>query len=129
MLKTKNIPVVITSMIEEKEMALSLGAVDYFAKPVERGRFLKRIADLGVNIGDEVLIVDNNPTDVHRMTSILELEGIRTLYACASEEGVRKAKENKPALIILDILCLVKVISREQTDGARVRKAELPQQC
>ncbi|UCC17583.1 MAG: PAS domain S-box protein, partial [Dehalococcoidales bacterium] len=61
--KTSNIPVVITSFGEEKEMAFSLGAIDYFNKPINKKRFQKRVAEIGLKKHDSVLIVDDNPAD------------------------------------------------------------------
>ena len=51
-----------------------------------------------------VLIVDDSPTDVHVMQQALEQGGFRT--ACASDggEGIRKARELHPDLILMDIV-------------------------
>jgi len=102
--ETRDIPVVITSVIEERELAFNLGAVDYFVKPIDRKRFQKRIAELGVARREKVLVVDDNPADVRLVASILKAENIETLCAYGGEEGVRMAKENEPSLIVLDIL-------------------------
>ena len=98
------IPVVITSIVEEEELGFSLGAVDYFVKPVDKERFLKKTAELGVTRQEKVLVVDDTPADVRLVASILEAEGIGVLRAYGGEEGVRIAKESKPALIVLEIL-------------------------
>jgi len=102
--ETRDIPVVITSVIEEKEPGFRLGAVDYFVKPIDRKRFQKRIAELGIARREKVLVVDDNPADVRLVASILEAENIEALCAYGGEEGVRMAKENEPSLIVLDIL-------------------------
>ena len=102
--ETRDIPVVITSVIEEEELGFRLGAVDYFIKPVDRKRFQKRIAELGITRREKVLVVDDNPADIRLVASILEVENIGVLCAYGGEEGVRMAKENEPSLIVLDIL-------------------------
>ncbi len=102
--ETRDIPVVIASVVGEKELGFSLGAVDYFVKPVDKKGFMKRIAELSLARGEKVLVVDDNPEDVRLVASILEAEGIGVLRAYGGKEGVRIAKENKPALIVLDIL-------------------------
>ncbi|MFC1949370.1 PAS domain S-box protein [Chloroflexota bacterium] len=102
--KTREIPVVMTSVSEERELAFSLGAVDYFVKPIDKKRFLKRIAELGIDGQGKILVVDDNPTDVRLVASILETVNIGVLRAYGGEEGVRKAREDKPVLIVLDIL-------------------------
>ena len=102
--RTRDIPVVIVSVLEGKELGISLGAADYFVKPIDKKRFLGTIAKLGVSTGHEVLVIDDNPADVRFVTSILEAEGIRTLQANGGHEGLNIARDRKPALIVLDIL-------------------------
>jgi PAS domain S-box-containing protein len=102
--RTREIPVVIVSVIEDKELGISLGALDYFIKPIDKNRFLKTIARLGVSTGYEVLVIDDNPADVRFVTSMLEAEGIRTLQAYGGLEGLSIARDRKPALVVLDIL-------------------------
>jgi len=103
MAKTRDIPVVVASITDQNELAFSLGAVDYFVKPIDKKRFQQRIAELGITGMHKVLVVDDNPADVRLVTSILEAEDIGALCAYGGEEGVRMAKENKPAAIVLDI--------------------------
>ena len=51
-----------------------------------------------------MLWFDDNPADVKLVASALEAAGIRVLRAYGGQEGIRIAMENKPALIVLDIL-------------------------
>jgi len=102
--KTSDIPVVITSFGEEREMAFSLGAVDYFNKPINKKRFQKRIAEIGLKRHDSVLVIDDNPADIHLVSSILETEGIMTLSACGGKEGIEIIAREKPSLIVLDLM-------------------------
>ncbi len=102
--ETRDIPVVITSVAEEEELGFSLGAVDYFTKPIDKIRFLTRVNGLGLSQVEKMLVVDDNPADVHLITATLKEGGIGTLCAYNGEEGVRLAKETRPALIVLDIL-------------------------
>jgi PAS domain S-box-containing protein len=102
--RTRNIPVVIVSVVEGKELGFSLGALGYFVKPVDKKRFLKTIAKLGITTQEAVLVIDDNPADIRFISSILEAEGFGVLQAISGEEGLIIAKERKPALIVLDIL-------------------------
>jgi CheY-like chemotaxis protein len=102
--KTSNIPVVITSFGEEREMAFSLGAIDYFNKPINKKRFQKRIAEIGLEQHDRVLIIDDNLADIHLVSSILEAEGITALSADSGKEGMEIIHRVKPSLIVLDLM-------------------------
>lgn len=102
--KTSDIPVVITSFGEEKEMAFSLGAIDYFNKPINKKRFQKRVAEIGLKQHDRVLVVDDNPADIRLVSSILEPEGITTFSADGGKEGIEIIVREKPSLIVLDLM-------------------------
>lgn len=51
-----------------------------------------------------ILIVDDSPTDAYLVKNILEGEGYQTTEASNGEEGIQKAKEIKPNLIIMDVV-------------------------
>ena len=52
----------------------------------------------------KVLIIDDNPTDAGMVKSILVEEGLEVDVAVTGEEGMRKAIEIKPDLIVLDLI-------------------------
>lgn len=51
-----------------------------------------------------ILIVDDSPTDAYLVKNILEGAGHQTSEASNGEEGIEKAKEIKPNLIIMDVV-------------------------
>lgn len=51
-----------------------------------------------------ILIVDDSPTDAYLVKNILEGQGYQTTEAGNGEEGIQKAKELKPNLIIMDVV-------------------------
>lgn len=51
-----------------------------------------------------VLIVDDSPTETHKMSSILAKNGHEVLTAESGEEGVAKAKETLPDVVLMDIV-------------------------
>ena len=102
--ETQDIPVVIASMVENRELGFALGAVDYFVKPVEKERFLKRLTELGIGKRERVLVVDDEPRDVRLTSAILESEGMEVLKAYGGKDGLKLARERQPSLIVLDLL-------------------------
>lgn len=73
--ETRDIPVVIVSMVEEQRLGLSLGAADYFVKPVQREKFLARLGMLVSTTGERpprVLVVDDEPQAVELVAALLE---------------------------------------------------------
>jgi len=51
-----------------------------------------------------ILIVDDSPTDAYLVKNILEGQGYQTSEASNGDEGIQKAKEIKPSLIIMDVV-------------------------
>ncbi len=51
-----------------------------------------------------ILIVDDSPTEMHVLKSMLEKNGYQTLTATSGEEGVEVAKSEKPDLVLMDVV-------------------------
>jgi len=51
-----------------------------------------------------ILIVDDSPTEVFQMRRMLENHGFETESAADGAEGIRKAREIHPDLILMDIV-------------------------
>jgi twitching motility two-component system response regulator PilH len=52
----------------------------------------------------QVLIVDDSPTEVHVLKTMLEKHGFETSSATSGEEGIEKAKQEKPDVILMDVV-------------------------
>jgi CheY-like chemotaxis protein len=52
----------------------------------------------------KILIVDDDPDFVEATRMVLESEGYDVVSAADSDEGLRKAKEESPDLVILDVI-------------------------
>lgn len=53
---------------------------------------------------NKVLIVDDSPTDLMNLKSIVETKGVRTITATSGKEAIEKAKKEAPDLIFMDII-------------------------
>ena len=51
-----------------------------------------------------ILIVDDSPTEIHVLTKILEDNGFEVGQAESGAEGIEKAKQTKPDLILMDVV-------------------------
>ncbi|HUI10443.1 MAG TPA: response regulator [Bacteroidota bacterium] len=105
----KHIPVIIVSIIDEKSLGFSLGAVEYFVKPVNRDELvqaLDRVHILPRHAGDKasVLIIDDDRAATDLIQVMLENEGFSVLKAFQGKEGVEVATRERPDLIILDLI-------------------------
>lgn len=105
----KNIPVIIISMLDERNVGFGLGAVDYFVKPVQKDALLESLRKvtgtrLKLSQSAKILVIDDDRSVTDLMQVILEAEGCTVLKATDGREGLRLAQEDRPDLIILDLV-------------------------
>jgi CheY-like chemotaxis protein len=106
---TRNIPVVVISMIDNPALGRALGALDYFVKPVDRDALVSRLTQYAfttkVQQGEiRVLVVDDEPANVELLEALLEPEGFKVLTASGGREGIEVASAQHPHLILLDLM-------------------------
>jgi CheY-like chemotaxis protein len=68
-----------------------------------------------------ILIIDDNPEFVEATTNLLDAKGYEVTSADNGKDGLEKAKENKPDLILLDVMMTTKT---EGFDVAREMHGE-----
>jgi twitching motility two-component system response regulator PilH len=51
-----------------------------------------------------ILVVDDSPTEIHVLKTMLEKNGYSVLTASSGEEGVSKARQAKPDLVLMDVV-------------------------
>jgi twitching motility two-component system response regulator PilH len=51
-----------------------------------------------------ILIVDDSPTEIHVLKTMLEKNGFSAVTASSGEEGIASAKTEKPDLILMDVV-------------------------
>lgn len=51
-----------------------------------------------------ILIVDDSPTELHKLTDILEKQGHQVLKADNGADGVALARQEKPDAVLMDIV-------------------------
>jgi PAS domain S-box-containing protein len=105
----KDIPIIIISITDEKKLGFSLGAVDYFVKPVNKDDLLATLKRIPIHksVGRDhprILIVDDDKTAVELIEIILDAEGYEVIKTYNSGEGLKMAIDYKPDLMILDLI-------------------------
>jgi len=103
----KDIPVIIASIIDNKELGFALGASDYLVKPVDRHVLLDRIREMNMGRAGtttNILCIDDNSEALELLSSILGPSGYNVITAVSGREGIEKAVSHKPGLVILDLM-------------------------
>jgi signal transduction histidine kinase/DNA-binding response OmpR family regulator len=104
---TRRLPVVIISMVDNRDLGLALGADDYFVKPVDRERLLARLREILSRRGDgakRLLVIDDDAAVHTLLHEDLASYGFAIEKALSGEEGLRAAQECAPDVIILDLM-------------------------
>jgi CheY-like chemotaxis protein len=106
---TRNIPVVVVSVIDNPALGRALGALDYFVKPVDRTALLSRLGRYAFTTRVKhaeirVLVVDDEAANLDLLQALLEPEGFKVLRASGGKEGIDVARAERPQLILLDLL-------------------------
>jgi CheY-like chemotaxis protein/two-component sensor histidine kinase len=105
--ETKDIPVVVVSITDDRDLGLSAGAAAWLVKPVQRRQFIEaldRVMPNGKSDSKQLaLVVDDDVEAVDLATDILQQRGFEVIQAFGGNEGLTLALERLPSLIILDL--------------------------
>jgi CheY-like chemotaxis protein len=104
---TRDVPVLIASIIDQKGKGFALGAADYLVKPIQKGELLRTLGTFSLTskvrtAPVNILVIDDDPG--------LELGyspgtgRVPVLRAYNGETGVAMAETERPDLIMLDLL-------------------------
>ena len=107
--EVRDIPVIVVTVVDERELGLALGAVDYYLKPVDRTALLARLArytfitkvrDGGVRI----LAIDDDPAAVELVRAALVPEGFELVGHTDPVVALEAARNDRFDLIICDLV-------------------------
>jgi len=102
--KTRNIPVIMVTMIDNKALGYELGAMDYLQKPIEPEILIRSINALFKHQVKQVLAVDDDPEVRELITQVLEDENIEVTAVSGGAEALAVLQHTKPDVILLDLM-------------------------
>ncbi|HEY5729937.1 MAG TPA: GAF domain-containing protein [Anaerolineales bacterium] len=102
---TRDIPIIICSIVEQTDKGFNLGAADYLVKPILEGDLVHSLDRLNKNgTIHHVLVIDDDPNDLRLIEKILAEHGkYKTVLAEGGRKGWEIVNVNPPDAIILDI--------------------------
>jgi signal transduction histidine kinase/DNA-binding response OmpR family regulator len=103
--ETANIPVVILTIVDEKNMGYMLGAADYLTKPFDRQRLLDTLSRY-CNVTKEnlAMVVEDDPPSRELVRRTLEKDGWEVVEASSGSEAWDLIARRAPSLILLDLM-------------------------
>ena len=100
-----DIPVIMLTIVEEKQMGYALGATDYLSKPIDWKRLAVTLQKYQcVHPPCPVLIVEDDADVRERLRRRLEKEGWAVAEAANGHVALERMAESRPELILLDLM-------------------------
>jgi signal transduction histidine kinase/DNA-binding response OmpR family regulator len=102
-------PVIIVTVVDEKDVGLALGAADYLLKPVERDALLASVRRLTQgrdrpNRPVSVLAIDDEPATLDLLDQALAPAGFEVIRSTGGVMGVQLARARRPDLVVCDLV-------------------------
>ena len=105
---TRNIPVVVVSVTDRRELGFSLGATDWLVKPVNRSALVAALERMVPQPGPAgrptILVVDDEVPTLEYLTELIEGRGFDVTCAPGGRAAVDIALDTQPDLILLDLM-------------------------
>ncbi len=103
---TASLPVIVVSVLDQKELGFILGANDYLVKPVTRESLLAAIRR---NVGEKastgpIIVADDDGEDLRRMMDAVTSAGYVPVAAHTGTEVLEWARRKRPQAVILDLV-------------------------
>ena len=105
----RDVPVVVVTVVDERNVAMTLGAADYFLKPVKPEALLARLAQYTFTTKVKqrrvkVLAIDDDPQARDLVVEALRPAGFDVSAAASGREGLAMAEADPPELVICDLV-------------------------
>ncbi len=113
--RTRSIPVIVISVVDEPARGLALGAADYVVKPLTRSRLHEALWKALIPVLDPgtpqsasarlpvLLIAEDNPANQATYSDYLSTKGYQIVLAANGAEAIERAREARPDLILMDV--------------------------
>ena len=100
-----DIPVILVTIMGDRDLGFALGAADYITKPLDREALVRVLARHVRNDGRaQVLVVDDDAKTRDVLRRTLQKAGWKVAEAANGCEALEALERSKPALLLLDLL-------------------------
>ncbi len=99
-----NIPVVMQSVQDDRDLGFMLGASEYLVKPVNRDRLLAMLQKYVLDGEGTVLIVDDDEPTRRAIQRTLSVQSWKITQAIHGADAMDRMQEEIPSVILLDLM-------------------------
>jgi signal transduction histidine kinase/CheY-like chemotaxis protein len=102
---TADIPVIMVTVVDEKNTGFALGAAEYLVKPIEWERLLAVLARLRRHpTGSKVLVIEDDPETREMIRRAVQKQGWEVVEAENGRVGLERVAAEVPGVILLDLM-------------------------
>jgi signal transduction histidine kinase/DNA-binding response OmpR family regulator len=105
--ETANIPVIILSIVDQRQVGFALGAADYLIKPVRKPALLETIrrhVPFPADDDSSILLVDDDPKALDLLQETLRAAGYETQAVRSGKRALEVLENKTVGAILLDLL-------------------------
>ncbi len=106
--ETKDIPVIITSIVADQEKGFALGATDYITKPLDKLQLLTSVRRILAQQDNQtrpsILVVEDDPDTRQSLSLALSIHGFSVTGVEDGAEALTAVAAQAPDLILLDLM-------------------------
>jgi PAS domain S-box-containing protein len=105
--ETAKIPIIIVSIVDQKQVGFALGAADYLIKPIRKPELLQSIRKHVLPHADDdsaILLVDDDPKALELLSEILRSAGYETQSVTSGARALEVLSAKFVGAVLLDLL-------------------------
>jgi signal transduction histidine kinase/CheY-like chemotaxis protein len=99
--RTQSIPVVLYTIVADKEKGYALGADDYLVKPISKSKLLATLKNYRRSSGNKVLLIDDDQHTLELIDAYLTDMDYQLIKAQNGREGLESLQREQGTMIIL----------------------------
>jgi signal transduction histidine kinase/DNA-binding response OmpR family regulator len=100
---TRDIPVILLSIVDRTDLGLRLGAADYLVKPFDSAALIGAVARVSPHCR-RILVVDDDPSVPDLVRQLFEGQHFTIDWAADGAAGLERLVQARPGLILLDMV-------------------------
>ena len=99
-----SIPVIVLSMLDDRNVGYALGAAEYLTKPVDARKLVATLSRFCPDRDAPILVVEDDSGARERVRRVLERDGWKVEEAANGREALALLPDLRPQLVVLDLM-------------------------
>ena len=99
-----DIPVVMLTVVDDKNLGYTLGAAEYLTKPIDRALLARVLLRFRVKASTTALVVEDDAISKEMVRRMLESAGWIVVEAHNGREALERLADSQPGIVLLDLM-------------------------